>query len=566
MKRLLLLGVIVGVALLAGLTPAPRSTAAEAPARPNIVVVMSDDQAVESMRVMANVNALLARQGTTFANNFASFPLCCPSRTTFITGQYGHNHTIMGNAPPAGGYDKLVPTHANTLPAWLQRAGYTTVHLGKYLNGYGAARPLEIPPGWSEWYGSTDPQTYRYYNYRLNENGRLVTYGTGAANYQTDVYGRKAVDLIRRLAPSEKPFFLSVAFLAPHSGGPRDADDPANQATPSPAPRHRNAFVTQPLPAPPSLNEADVSDKPAAIRNRPLIGPARLNGIRENYQQRLESLLAVDEAVRDIVSALSATGELERTLIVYTSDNGFFHGEHRIPDGKVRVYEPSVRVPLILRGPGVPHGVQRTNLAANVDLAPTILDAAKASPGRRVDGRSLLPLAADPLRRSGRDILLETPTYSAIRTPRYVFVQHSTGEQELYDLVTDPDQLTSLHADARYAAVKSALGQRLAKLRVCVGDACRKGPDLRLRVRYRAGGGRCVRSNVRLGVGGSAASRITSVVFYRGKLVIKRDARGPYTATIRRSRIGRRPTLVRALVTLNDSRSASLDRSLRRCG
>jgi N-acetylglucosamine-6-sulfatase len=545
---------------------APPQLHQQAQAKPNILVLMSDDQTVESMRVMANVNALLARQGTTFANNFASFPLCCPSRTTFITGQYGHNHTIMGNAPPAGGYDKLVPTHANTLPAWLQRAGYTTVHLGKYLNGYGAARPLEIPPGWSEWYGSTDPQTYRYYNYRLNENGRLVTYGTGAANYQTDVYGRKAVDLIRRLAPSEKPFFLSVAFLAPHSGGPRDADDPANQATPSPAPRHRNAFVTQPLPSPPSLNEADVSDKPAAIRNRPLIRPARLNGIRENYQQRLESLLAVDEAVRDIVSALSATGELERTLIVYTSDNGFFHGEHRIPDGKVRVYEPSVRVPLILRGPGVPHGVQRTNLAANVDLAPTILDAAKASPGRRVDGRSLLPLAADPLRRSGRDILLETPTYSAIRTPRYVFVQHSTGEQELYDLVTDPDQLTSLHADARYAAVKSALGQRLAKLRVCVGDACRKGPDLRLRVRYRAGGGRCVRSNVRLGVGGSAASRITSVVFYRGKLVIKRDARGPYTATIRRSRIGRRPTLVRALVTLNDSRSASLDRSLRRCG
>ena len=192
----------------------------------------------------------------------------------------------MGNAAPSGGYDKLAPTHANTLPAWLRQAGYHTVHVGKYLNGYGRARPTEVPAGWAEWYGSTDPSTYRFYNYTLNENGRLVTYGTGAVNYQADVYGRKAVELIRRLAPAPQPFFLSVAFLAPHSGGPRDADDPANQATPSPAPRHRNRFASEPLPAPPSLNEADVSDKPAAIRNRALIRPARINGIRENYQQR----------------------------------------------------------------------------------------------------------------------------------------------------------------------------------------------------------------------------------------------------------------------------------------
>jgi N-acetylglucosamine-6-sulfatase len=540
---------------------------AVAQARPNILMLMTDDQTVESLRVMTNVNSLLARQGVTFANSFASFPLCCPSRATYVTGQYGHNHTIMGNAPPAGGYDKLAPTHANTLPAWLQRAGYTTVHVGKYLNGYGRARPLEVPAGWTEWYGSTDPSTYRFYNYTLNENGRLVTYGTGAANYQADVYNRKAVDIVRRLAPAAKPFFLSVAFLAPHSGGPRDPDDPANQATPSPAPRHRNAFANQPLPAPPSLNEADVSDKPAAIRNRRVIPTARLNAIRENYQQRLESLLAVDEAVRDILSALEATGELNRTLILFTADNGFFHGEHRVPSGKVLVYEPSVRVPLLLRGPGVPRGAERSNLVANVDLAATILDAANAAPvGRRLDGRSLLPFARDPRVRSGRDILLETPSYSAIRTPRHVFVQHSTGEQELYDLTADPHQLTSLHADPRFAALKADLGARLARLRTCAGDTCRRGPDLRLGVRYRRGRAGCVRSRgVALRVGGSAASRIASVVFYRGSRAIKRDARAPYTASVRRSRLGRTPTLVRALVTLKDSRSASLDRPLRRC-
>ena len=552
------------LALSAALASSAPSTVQQAQTRPNVLVLMTDDQTVESLRVMSNVNTLLASRGTTFTNSFASFPLCCPSRATFVTGQYGHNHTIMGNAAPAGGYDKLAPTHSNSLPAWLRQAGYHTVHVGKYLNGYGRARPTEVPAGWAEWYGSTDPSTYRFYNYRLNENGRLVTYGAGAANYQTDVYGRKAVELIRRHAPSTQPFFLSVAFLAPHSGGPRDTDDPANQATPSPAPRHRNRYASEPLPAPPSFNEADVSDKPAGIRNRAVIGPARVNGIRENYQQRLESLLAVDEAIRDIVGALQASGELDRTLILFTADNGFFHGEHRVPAGKVLAYEPSVRVPLILRGPGVPAGARRSNLVANVDLAATILDATNASPGRRLDGRSLLPFARDGLLRSGRDILLETPSYSAIRTPRFVFVQHGSGEQELYDLARDPHQLQSLHADARFTALKTDLAARLGRLRACAGDACRRGPDLRLQARYRRGRGGCVRSTVRLRVAGSAASRIASVNFYRGRTRIKRDARAPYTASIRRRGLRTR-TLVRALVGLKDSRSATLDRPLRAC-
>jgi N-acetylglucosamine-6-sulfatase len=536
----------------------------QAQTRPNVLVLMTDDQTVESMRVMANVNSLIAARGTTFTNSFASFPLCCPSRATYITGQYGHNHTIMGNTAPAGGYDKLAPTHSNTLPAWLRQAGYQTVHVGKYLNGYGRARPMEVPAGWSEWYGSTDPSTYRFYNYTLNENGRLVTYGTGAANYQTDVYARKAVDVIRRHAPSAQPLFLSVAFLAPHSGGPRDADDPANQATPSPAPRHRNRFASEALPTPPSFNEADVSDKPTAIRNLTPIPPARINGITENYRQRLESLLSVDEAIRDILAALQAAGELDRTLVVFTADNGFFHGEHRIRDGKVRVYEPSIRVPLILRGPGVPAGVRRPNLVVNADLAATILDAANARAARRQDGRSLLPFARDGLLRSGRDILLETTGYSAIRTPRYVFVQHGTGEQELYDLVRDPHQLTSLHADPASARLKNDLAARLARLRTCAGDACRRGADLRLTARYRRGRAGCVRSRVRLRVGGSAASRIAAVSFYRGRARIKTDRRAPYTASVSARRLRTR-TLVRALVTLRDSRSQSLDRALRRC-
>jgi hypothetical protein len=255
---------------------------------------------------------------------------------------------------------------------------------------------------------------------------------------------------------------------------------------------------------------------------------------------------------------------MNRTLIVFTSDNGFFHGEHRVPAGKVLVYEPSVRVPLIIRGPGVPAGARRTSLVANIDLAPTILDAANARPGRRQDGRSLLPFVRDGLLRSGRDVLLETPSYSAIRTPRFEFVQHANGEQELYDLARDPQQLQSLHADGRFTAVKTDLAARLARLRACVGDACRRGPNLRLQARYRRGRGGCVRSTVRLRVSGSAASRISSVSFYRGRARIKRDSRTPFTASVSRRGLRTR-TLVRALVGLRDSRSTTLDRALRAC-
>jgi N-acetylglucosamine-6-sulfatase len=343
------------ILLLFGLAAAESVTAGaesvqQRAARPNVLVIMTDDQTVESLRVMGNVKALLADQGTSFDSSFATFSLCCPSRATFLTGQYAHNHGVMGNAPPAGGYARL--DGSNTLPVWLQRAGYHTVHIGKYLNGYPGPNRTHVPPGWTEWYGSIDPSTYRFYNYTLNENGRLVTYGRDPASYQADVYSRKAVDAVRRLAPAAAPFFVSVAFLAPHSGGPPEPDDPRGIGTPVPAPRHRNRYAAEPLPQTPAFNEADVSDKPAGIRNRPALTGPQITSVTESYRQRLESLLAVDDAVAALVAALRETGELERTLIVFTSDNGFFHGEHRVPYGKVMVYEPSIRVPLIMRGPG----------------------------------------------------------------------------------------------------------------------------------------------------------------------------------------------------------------------
>jgi N-acetylglucosamine-6-sulfatase len=550
--------VAFGVAGAAGAGPT------QAPGKPNVLVVMTDDQTVESLRVMTNVNAQLAAQGTTFANSFATFPLCCPSRSTFLTGQYAHNHTVMGNAAPTGGYEKL--DHSNTLPVWLQRAGYHTLHIGKYLNGYGRRSATEIPPGWTEWYGSVDPSTYQFYNYTLNENGRTVRYGADAGSYQADVYTRKAVDAVRRLAPGG-PFFLSVAYLGPHSGGPRESDDPANLATPVPAPRHRNRFAAEPFPVTPAFNEADMSDKPGAMRRRPLIGPARVAAISEGYRQRLESLLAIDEGVAQIVAALQAAGELESTLIVFTSDNGFFHGEHRVQTGKVLHYEPSTRVPLILRGPGIPRGALRRQLVGNIDVAPTIVSAAGATPARPTDGRPLQPFAQDANLHSARDLLLETPSYRALRSPRYVYVEHSSGEQELYDLAVDPYELTSLHASAVHAPLKALLAARLARLGGCAAGVCRLGASLALRVRYERGrfrGRVCARGPVSVRVVGADASRLSAAHFYAGTKRLQRDRRPPF-ASLMPPRFLRSTSRVRVLAFLKDSRVATLDWRVRAC-
>jgi arylsulfatase A-like enzyme len=558
----LLLGLVIG----AGLAGSAGAGPAQAPsAKPNVLVVMTDDQAVESLRVMTNVRALLAAEGTSFENSFVSFPLCCPSRSTFLTGQYAHNHTVMGNAAPTGGYEKL--DHSNTLPVWLQRAGYRTVHIGKYLNGYGRRSATEIPPGWHEWYGSVDPSTYQFYNYTLNENGRTVKYGADAASYQADVYTRKAVDAVRRLAPGG-PFFLNVAFLGPHSGGPRESDDPANFATPVPAPRHRNRFAAEPLPVTPAFNEADMSDKPRAMRNRPVIPPGRVAAITEGYRQRLESLLAIDEGVAELVAALRSAGELDNTLIVFTSDNGFFHGEHRVQSGKVLHYEPSTRVPLILRGPGIPRGAVRRQLVANVDVAPTIVAAAGATAARAMDGRPLQPFARDGLLYSGRDLLLETPGYRALRSPRWVYVEHSTAEQELYDLATDPDELASLHASAAHAPLKADLAARLARLRTCAAGVCRQGVSLGLRVRYARGrskGRVCARGPVSVRLGGADSGRVLRTDFYAGTRRIARDARPPFAKQIP-LRFLRSTTRVRAIGFLKDSRLVTLDWRVRSCG
>jgi arylsulfatase A-like enzyme len=538
-----------------------------------VVVIESDDQTADSMRYMPRTTELVGGAGVSFPQSFVNYPLCCPSRATFLTGEYAHNHGVMNNVAPLGGFDRLDSTR--TLPVWLQRAGYYTGLIGKYLNGYEGHRddvPPLVPPGYNEWHGST--VTYQFYGYELNEGGTLVRYGTTPGDYSTDAYTGKAVDFIRRQAPQRQPFFLWLTYLAPHSGGPNPNPQPPRNCgeTARPAPRHANALDGEPLPQPPSFDEPDVSDKPPGIADNPRLSPADLADEVRYYRCRAESLLAIDEGVEQVVAALRRSGELDDTLVVYTSDNGFMHGEHRQKTGKLVLYEESIRVPLLIRGPGFRGGRRVADLVGNADLAPTILEATGARAGLRLDGRPLQPLAAAPGRERGRELLVENLTYEAVRTRRYIYAEHragpSAGAKELYDLFVDPFELESLHADPAYDAVEAALARRLASLRGCSGASCRDLPELRLALIARnAPGRRCKAAPVVVAPRGEDLGRVRQAELYVDGDRVGVDRSRPFRRAVPYGllRAGRR-SKVRMRLTLIDGRRLTRDAAVRACG
>ena len=407
---LLCAGLVGGALLVRG------GDASQAPdARPNIVMIIDDDQTAEQQRFLGRTNAEIGGHGVTFDNSFVSFSLCCPSRATLMTGQYAHNHGVLGDEPPAGGYSKLAPTLGNTLPVWLQRSGYYTGLVGKFLNHYGSADPHAVPPGWNQWYGTLDnPHLspdgyYASYGYTLNENGSIVHYGTtpravDPPAYQTNVFSRLADAFIRRRASSDQPFFLYIAPRDPHVE-PTSCNCEGDN--PRPPPGYAGRFKGLKAPRTPAFNEADVSDKPPEIRNRPRLTPHQEAEVDALYRAQARTLLGVDDLVANVVRTLRQEGKLDNTVILFTSDNGFLHGEHRVSQGKVLPYEPSIRVPLLIRAPGLPEGVHRRQPVVNADLAPTILDFAHAEPGRVEDGQSLIPIMRNPLYWPGRGIDLE---------------------------------------------------------------------------------------------------------------------------------------------------------------
>ena len=449
--------------------------------KPNIIFILTDDQDLETLAHMPRVQALLVKQGLVFKNAFITTPLCCPSRSSILTGRYAHNHDILHNSPPLGGFEKFrdLGRERSTVATWLQAAGYRTALFGKYLNGYlGRSGQAYVPPGWSEWHGSNADSPV-YFGQQISENGRVVTYGNDPSDYQTDVLTEKVVRFIEsRPRNDPQPFFIYLSGPAPHAHG--QANGPA-----IPAPRHKGALAHMTAPRPPSFNEADVSDKPSYIQGRPVLNAKQIDELDHEYRTRVEALLAVDEGVERIVKALAERGDLANTYIFFMSDNGYLLGQHRWPRGKNLPYEESIRVPLVVRGPGIPAGQSVDYFALNIDFAPTVAELAGASIPPSVDGRSLVPLlrgAKPPLANWRQDFLVEFYTPPAapptnqsgygLRTQDTLYVEYTSGERELYDLKADPYQLSSLHKVAEAERIKT-LSNRLSKLKSCAANTCR---------------------------------------------------------------------------------------------
>ncbi|MBW8485307.1 sulfatase family protein [Actinomadura parmotrematis] len=466
--------------------PKARSkTTPAAPAeRPNIVYILTDDLSWDLVQHMPNVRKLQAR-GMTFDNYFVADTLCCPSRATILTGRYPHNTGVLTNDPPSGGFQVFNDrgNEQNTFAVALQKAGYRTALMGKYLNGYeptekqGASRTY-VPPGWTEW--QVTGLGYANYNYNLNGNGVLTHYGRAPQDYLNTVITGKGVDFANRSLDAKQPFLLEMSTFSPHA--------PA-----TPAPQDAKAFANLRAPRTPGFNEPDISDKPSWLRKYPRLRPRQVRDIDGAYRQRVRAVQSVDRMIGGLMAAVDAKGAAADTYFVFNSDNGYHLGQHRLEEGKLTAYDTDIKVPLIVAGPGVRPGSVEKRFAQNTDLCPTFQAMAGLTPPDSVDGSSLLPLLhSDPVtswrttayiehtgpnyRRSDPDLPRKyggnPPTYRAVRTASELYVEYENGDREYYDLARDPYELGNMYGQAPEAR-KAELRSALQSYRTCTGLACR---------------------------------------------------------------------------------------------
>ncbi len=449
--------------------------------QPNVVFVLTDDLSWDLLPYMPNVRRLQQR-GTTFSNYFVTDSLCCPSRSSILTGQYPHNTGIFRNTGADGGF---LAFHAKgleqqTYATALQAAGYRTALMGKYLNQYAPERirtalggPF-IPPGWTDWVVSGNG--YPGFGYRLSRNVRLVRHGFRAKDYLTNVLAREGLEFVGDAVEEGSPFMLNVWTFAPHS--------PA-----TPAPQDRNRFATLTAPRDASFDEADMLDKPAWLRDHKPLTARELERIDQTFRQRVRAVQAVDRMLGRLQRRLRAVGAARNTYVVFSSDNGFHQGQHRLAPGKLTAYDPDVRVPLVVAGPGVPAGRTVDAMTENTDLCPTFAELAGATVPPTADGRSLAPFLRGEVVPDWRDAVLiehrgnvsgandpdlppagsgNPPTYEALRSRDALYVEYEDGERELYDLTQDPFQLRNLAREAAPERI-ARLSGALAAMASCRG-------------------------------------------------------------------------------------------------
>lgn len=437
---------------------------------------MTDDMRMDDLQFMPFTRELIGDQGVTFPQSLSPYPLCCPARAELMTGQYSHNNGVQGNSLPRGGYYKL--DSSNTLATWLHDQGYDTAFMGKYLNQYGMFDQHEVPPGWDQWQGLVG-NVYDYRNGIVNADGAIVKQ---PGIFQTDLFDQHSTQLVRQLAHSDRPYFMWVSYVAPHAecSYPNPGGHGCWHA-PSPELSDRHTFSSLAPLTDPSINERNMSDKGAFMQALPLLSPADLARIRVDRIKRIEALQAVDRAVEHMVATLKATHQYDNTYLMFTSDNGVNLGEHRW-DFKVLGYEPSLLVPLLIEGPGIPHGAVRQQEVTTVDLAATISDMTNTTPTRLQDGMSLLPLAQGtapdtgdrivPIEAAPIDTVSPTWLYQGVRTNRYTLFQWDDGDIELYDRLKDPFEMASVDGQPAYAAIEHYLLTKLREIRGCAGPAC----------------------------------------------------------------------------------------------
>ncbi len=431
--------------------------------RPNVVLILADDLD-NSVFERSTLRSVWVPEGTSFTNAVVTTPLCCPSRASILRGQYAHNTGLWrnDNAKPNGGaaYFRSQGLDERSVATLLQANGYRTWFGGKYLNGYTTAGGAQgyVPPGWDNW------QAYRASGL-ANVDGRATRF---FPQHYTDWLSERAEAFIEDQRGSSQPFFMEIATYDPH--------EPL--VIP---PRHSRAYLGQRAPRPPSFDEADVSDKPTYVRQRAPASKRRAAEYDELQVERLQSALTLEDLCTNVIEALERTDQLGDTYLVFTSDNGYHMGLHRLRQTKGTPYVESVEVPFVVRGPGVAEDASFEQLAANIDIAPTALDLAGVKVPSWMDGRSLRPFfdgggAPDSWRSA---VLIENmespgerapwPPYAGVRYQEEVYVEYANGEKEYYDLKTDPYQLENRPEDAPQAT-KETLGA----LKDCAGDGCRK--------------------------------------------------------------------------------------------
>jgi N-acetylglucosamine-6-sulfatase len=527
--------------------------------KPSFVVIQTDDETLEELYdgvhmlngseefAMPNTLQMLGEQGVTFTRYYTPYSLCAPSRVSLLTGRYAHNDHVQGNVPPNGGWTGFQSriAYSHNLATWLQGAGYRTIHIGKILNGYGDAPyspGTEEPPGWSSWHTILNSDTNHYaYGYLLNNNGVVEgPYGNsgswetreyGAIDdagcpyaplngqpcyFETDKFNQLAVEELAATSP-EQPFYMQVDYTSPHG-------DFRKPAGPQPATRDIGRFAGAPLPdsRAEGFNEGNVNDKPRFIREAPYLSATEIHTYRVYYQNCLAALVSVDEGVKQILDELGSLNRLENTYVIFTSDNGFFFGQHRLVGGKFLAYEPSTHLPLIIRGPGIEPNTKTGQFASKIDIAPTILELAEVTPDKSIDGTSLVPYAKEPSLRTRRPLLFESfvetndveqdgnaatgesaaagnargelgvtgasgegapahasvvappKNYYGIRLGAYKYIEWPDGEKELYDINTDPNELNNIVRDKNYTPIRIFLHEELVRLEECSGRTCQE--------------------------------------------------------------------------------------------